>query len=333
MEGVDQNGTETRSPSDTNGHGTHCAGTAAGSSVNKAGSHDYAVGEAKGMAGRARIASYKIYWGELGGDLSDLLAAGNQAVEDGVDVMSMSVADGGNKELRDAFAQLTFGLMQQGIFVSMSGGNEGPGPKTCENLTPWIMTVGASTMDRELRADLVLGDGQVIPGTSPFLDNAEMNDSYSEIIYGDNSDSQSCLEGSLSSGEVSGKIVVCDCTDSDKAGYQVIEVESAGGVGMIVICNKPAKQLRTSDVFPSVPAVEVSDTHRSKILDYIKRNRVKVEKPTATINLLGTVIGSSLFPAPKVAEFSSRGPNKITPEILKPDIIAPGVNILAAKAG
>ncbi|XP_026440624.1 subtilisin-like protease SBT1.4 [Papaver somniferum] len=325
---VDKDGTESRSPSDTNGHGTHCAGIAAGSSVQKAGSHNYAVGEAKGMATRARIASYKIHWGHVGGDLSDILAAGDQAAADGIDVLSMSVADGGFKELRDALAQLTFGLMQKGIFVSTSGGNDGPKPKTVENLAPWVLTVGASTMDRELRADVILGDGQVIPGVSPFFEDAIVT-GYSEFYYGDNSNSQGCLGGSLSSTEVAGKIVVCDSTGLNSAWEQGTVVKSAGGVGMIIIGNKPAAQLLTSESRSSVPAVEVSDTYGSKILDYIRRSR----SPTATIKIQGTVTGSSLFPAPKLAAFSSRGPNKITPEILKPDIIAPGVNILAAKTG
>ncbi|XP_026429841.1 subtilisin-like protease SBT1.4 [Papaver somniferum] len=325
---VDKDGTESRSPLDTNGHGTHCAGTAAGSAVQKAGSHNYAVGEAKGMATRARIASYKIHWGHVGGSLSDILAAGDQAAADGIDVLSMSVDDGGHKELRDPFALLTFGLMQKGIFVSTSAGNDGPDPKTIKNLTPWVLTVGASTMDRELRADVILGDGQVIPGVSPFFADAIVT-GYSEIYYGDNSNSQCCLGGSLSSTEVAGKFVVCDSTGLNSAWDQGTVVKSAGGVGMIVIGNKPAAQLLTSESRSSVPAVEVSDTYGSKILDYIRRSRL----PTATINIQGTVIGSSLFPSPKVAAFSGRGPNKITPEILKPDIIAPGVNILAAWTG
>ncbi|KAI3898954.1 hypothetical protein MKW92_049980, partial [Papaver armeniacum] len=86
---VDKDGTESRSPLDTDGHGTHCASTAAGASVKNAGVNKHATGEARGIATKARIAAYKFGWGREGAD-SDILAAMDQAIADGVDVISLS---------------------------------------------------------------------------------------------------------------------------------------------------------------------------------------------------------------------------------------------------
>ncbi|KAI3920702.1 hypothetical protein MKW92_021063, partial [Papaver armeniacum] len=90
---VDVDGKDSRSPRDISGHGTHCAGIAGGSSVSNAGFHNYSVGEAKGIATRARIAAYKVMWNSGTVD-SDVLAGLEQAVKDGVDVMSLSMGPG-----------------------------------------------------------------------------------------------------------------------------------------------------------------------------------------------------------------------------------------------
>lgn len=95
----------------------------------------------------------------------------DQAVADGVDVFSLSLGSkGATPYFQDPIAIGAFGAMKRGIFVSCSAGNDGPKLQTVTNYAPWIMTVGASSLDRDFPANVKLGDGQVVAGralTSP----------------------------------------------------------------------------------------------------------------------------------------------------------------------
>ncbi|XP_026429863.1 subtilisin-like protease SBT1.4 [Papaver somniferum] len=316
---VDVDGKESRSPRDTAGHGTHCAATAAGIPVANAGFHNYSVGEAKGIATRARLASYKVLW-DIGGVDSDTLAAIDQGVKDGVDVMSISIAKsyGTPPYDKDPLTIATFGAVEKGILVSCSAGNDWD--RVISNVAPWMLTVGASTIDREFRADVILGDGQVFPGVS--LYNG-VHDTFLEIVYIQRGDgtSEMCVDGSLSAAQVAGKIVVCLGDGSEVA-------KAAGGFGMIQMGMVEQFEMLSSKFYP-IPATQVNKISGFKIIEYITNSK----NPMAKIDFRGTVTGSSSSSAPKVHYYSSIGPNRITPEILKPDVIAPGVDILAAKSG
>ncbi|KAK6914678.1 Peptidase S8/S53 domain [Dillenia turbinata] len=194
---------ESRSPLDTEGHGTHTASTAAGSIVRNASFSQYAYGEARGMAVKARIAVYKICW-RLGCFDSDILAAMDQAISDGVHIISLSV---GAKD-RDSIAIGAFGAAAHGVFVSCSAGNSGPNPASAFNIAPWILTVGASTIDREFPADVILGDGRVFSGVS--LYSGDLIDSDLELVYAGDAGSRFCFSNKLNSTKVAGKIVICD---------------------------------------------------------------------------------------------------------------------------
>lgn len=319
---------ESKSPRDTEGHGTHTASTAAGSVVGNASLFGFARGEAKGMATKARIAAYKICW-KLGCFDSDILAAMDEAVADGVHVISLSVGSNGYAPhyYRDSIAIGAFGAAQHGVVVSCSAGNSGPGPYTSVNIAPWILTVGASTIDREFPADVVLGDGRVFGGVSLYYGDS-LPDNKLPLIYGADCGSRYCYLGSLDSSKVQGKIVVCD-----RGGNARVEkgsaVKKAGGLGMIMANTEENGEELLADAH-LVAATMVGENAAEKIREYIKSS----ENPTATIKFKGTVIGGEGSPsAPQVASFSSRGPNYRTAEILKPDVIAPGVNILAGWTG
>lgn len=318
---------ESKSPLDTEGHGTHTASTAAGAIVSGASFLGYAEGEARGIATDARIAAYKICW-TAGCFDSDILAAMDAAVADGANVISLSVGSNGYPPayFRDSIAIGAFGAARHGVIVSCSAGNSGPGYYTAVNIAPWIITVGASTVDREFPADVVLGDGSLYNGVSLYSGSDNITAADLPLVYGGVAGSRLCVSGLLNSSIVTGKIVLCD-----RGGNARVDkgsaVKLAGGVGMILANTKENGEELIADAH-LIPATMVGASAGGKIRDYIS----SASSPTATIVFRGTVIGNDP-PAPKVAAFSSRGPNYRTPEILKPDVIAPGVNILAAWTG
>ncbi|XP_077240945.1 subtilase family protein [Tasmannia lanceolata] len=317
---------ESKSPRDTEGHGTHTASTAAGAAVPGARFYQFAVGEARGMATKARIAAYKICW-KLGCFDSDILAAMDQAIADGVNVISLSVGATGHAPAyyHDSIAIGAFGAAQKGVLVSCSAGNSGPGPRTAVNIAPWILTVGASTIDREFPADVVLGDGSVYGGVSLYSGKA-LGSSNLPIVKGEDCGSSLCLPGILDSSKVAGKIVICDRGANARV-EKGSAVKLAGGSGMILANTADSGEELIADSH-LIPATMVGQTAGDKIRQYAGSEPMA----NATIVFRGTVIGASPA-APKVAAFSSRGPNYRTPEILKPDLIAPGVNILAGWTG
>ena len=165
--GKPYNFTETRdylSPRDSSGHGTHTSTTAAGSSMANQSYNGLGIGTVRGGATQARIAMYKVCWSlPLGGFCAgaDILKAFDEAIRDGVDVISVSIAadmpsfheiDG-----RSAIPVGAFHAVEHGIVVVCSAGNAGPSPQTVQNASPWILTVAASTVDRSFPTLLTLG--------------------------------------------------------------------------------------------------------------------------------------------------------------------------------
>ncbi|XP_020085470.1 subtilisin-like protease SBT1.3 [Ananas comosus] len=325
------NGTsEFKSPRDQDGHGTHTAATVAGAAVPGADLFGYARGTARGMAPRARVAAYKVCW--TGGCFSsDILAAVDRAVADGVDVLSISLGGGVSSYYRDSLSVAAFGAMEMGVFVACSAGNGGPDPISLTNVSPWITTVAASTMDRDFPATVELGGGANSTGVSLYRGrrNLSAQRQYPVVYMGGNSsgpDPRSlCLEGTLDPQAVAGKIVLCDRGISPRVQKGQV-VKDAGGVGMI-LANTAANGEELVADSHLLPAVAVGEAAG----EVIKRYAKSAPHPTATLTFQGTKVG--IRPSPVVAAFSSRGPNFLTLEILKPDVVAPGVNILAAWSG
>lgn len=315
------------SPRDREGHGTHTATTAAGSAVANATLLGYATGTARGMAPQARVATYKVCWSD-GCFASDILAGIDQAIQDGVDVLSISIGGASSTPYYyDTVAIGAFTAVEKGIFVSCSAGNTGPRSGSLSNVAPWIMTVGAGTLDRDFPAYATIGNGKRFSGVSLYSGEG-MGDEPVGLVYFNerfNSSSSICMPGSLDPEIVRGKVVVCDRGVNSRVEKGTV-VSIAGGVGMILANTASSGEGLVADSH-LVPAVAVGKNEGDEIREYASLD----PNPTAVLSFGGTVL--NVRPSPVVASFSSRGPNTVTPQILKPDVIGPGVNILAGWTG
>nr|XP_019067245.1 subtilisin-like protease SBT1.9 isoform X2 [Solanum lycopersicum] len=302
---------EMNSARDTEGHGTHTSTTAAGSRVESASYFGYATGVAAGMAPKAHVAMYKALWDE-GSMLSDILAAIDQAIEDGVDVISLSLGIDGRQLYDDPIAIAAFAAMEKGIFVSTSAGNEGPDNESLHNGTPWVLTMAAGTVDRDFLGTLTLGNGVSVTGLSLYPGNSSSSDS--SIVF-----LNSCLEDKEVKKNAY-KIAVCyDANGS--ISDQVYNIRNSNVSGGVFITNTTDLEFYLQSEFP---AIFLNFQDGDIVLKYIKSSH----SPKARLEFQATRLGAK--PAPKVASYSSRGPSGSCPSILKPDLMAPGALILAS---
>eukprot|EP00249_Psilotum_nudum_P004112 c17650_g3_i1 orf=580-1872(+) len=227
---------EYKSARDNDGHGTHTSSTAAGRYAYRANLLGYASGTARGIAPRARIAIYKVCW--INGCFnSDILAAFESAIADGVNVISLSVGGEAGPYFLDSIAIGAFGAMENGIVVSCSAGNSGPDSLSVANVAPWILTVAASTLDRDFPAVVTLGNGASYVGSSLYSGKGLGHEPLPVIYAGNaglngNSSAYLCIAGTLDPKLVAGKIVVCDRGVNARAEKGMV-VQQAGGAGMI----------------------------------------------------------------------------------------------------
>lgn len=218
---------------------------------------------------------------------------------------------------------------RRGVVVSCSGGNSGPKPATVSNLAPWMLTVGASSIDRAFDSPIKLGNGVGIMGQTVTPFQLPGNKPYPMVYAADAvvpgtpaNVSNQCLPNSLSADKVRGKIVVCLRGSGLRVG-KGLEVKRAGGAA-ILLGNPPASGSEVPVDAHILPGTAVSAADAKTILGYINSS----SSPTAVLVPSRTVM--DVRPSPVMAQFSSRGPNVLEPNILKPDITAPGLNILAA---
>ena len=317
------------SPRDGAGHGTHTASTSGGNERVNSFVNGTAIGNISGMAPRARIAVYKALWTASttptndGGTTADILKAIDDAVSDGVDVINYSVS-GTQTSFTDAIEIAYLNATAAGVFVSASAGNSGPGNQVA-HISPWLMTVAASTHDRQALGDFTTGDSAAHRnGASVFGGVVTASVVLAQDIPAAGqtvADARRCFTNSLSATAAVGKIVVCDrgvIARVDKSA----EVKRVGGAGMVLVNTSAAANNLVAD-FHSVPAVHLALAERASIYAYVTAGGA-----AAT----GTISPPSAPPpivAPVMADFSSRGPNKANGNILKPDITGPGVDVLA----
>jgi len=324
------------SPRDGDGHGSHTGSTAAGNVVS-----DVAIdgkrfedGTAAGMAPGAKVAAYKVCWeGKPGVDPgcfnSDSVAAINDAIADGVDVLNYSIGGGSESDVLDPVEQAFRAASNAGVFAANSAGNSGPGASTFDHPSPWVTTVAAATVRRAFQA-VELGNGQRFVGasTTPSLPTAtRLVTSLSvKLASATDANARLCAPSTLDPAKAAGKVVQCDRGVVDRIAKS-FEVRRAGGVAM-VMTNTSLNSLN-GDYHP-IPSTHVSHEARQPILDYIASAGAGA---TAKIVPLTPAELAAAPQVPEIAAFSSRGPSVTTDgDILKPDIAAPGVDILAAVA-
>ncbi|KAL6657692.1 hypothetical protein ACP70R_005472 [Stipagrostis hirtigluma subsp. patula] len=303
-----------QSPRDEQGHGTHVASTAAGAEVPGANLFNFARGTARGVAPRARVAMYKAC-GLHECSLSDTAAAVDAAVRDGVDILSVSL--GGivphYNFSEEPMSIALFGAVRAGVFVACSAGNAGPRESTLSNVAPWITTVGAATVDRVFPVNITLGNGQVLTGQSLYAQASNQTDLIPLL--------PSNCANDLVPSRITGKVVVCTRV---RASYG-FAVQKAGGFGLVSLETWDWRMEGLDVQAFSLPGVSLSSIEADKLAAYLHSDPYPVASFRFTCR---TVTGENR--APMVVSFSSRGPNHIVREILKPDLIAPGANILAA---
>ena len=121
----------------------------------------FGLGTARGGVPSARIAVYKICWSD-GCHGADVLAAFDDAIADGVDIISISAGSSTpSNYFEDPIAIGAFHAMKNGIRTSTSAGNEGPRFISITNFSPWSLSVAASTIDRKFFTKVKLGDNKV----------------------------------------------------------------------------------------------------------------------------------------------------------------------------
>ncbi|KAF7037681.1 hypothetical protein CFC21_048009 [Triticum aestivum] len=305
-----------RSPRDHDGHGTHTASTVAGRAVpGVAALGGFAAGTASGGAPLARLAIYKVCWPIPGPNPSientcfdaDMLAAMDDAVGDGVDVMSVSILPD------DGIAVGALHAARRGLVVVCSGGNSGPAPATVSNLAPWVLTVGASSIDRSFNSPIRLGNGMVIMGQTVTPYQLPANRTY-RMVYA----AHAVVPGTLAN-------VTNQCLPNSLS-PQKVRAKSWSGGRRGDCARQPAdvrqRGARRRARAPGNGSLHGRRRHHPQLYINYSTN------PAAYLERSRTVV--DVKPSPVMAQFSSRGPNVLEPSILKPDVTAPGLNILAA---
>ncbi|KAJ3690007.1 hypothetical protein LUZ61_019171 [Rhynchospora tenuis] len=317
---------------DEQGHGTHTASTAAGNSITGASYYGLASGTAKGGSTGSRIAMYRVC-SSFGCPGSQILAGFDDAVADGVDLLSVSL--GASAYYRPDFSEDpiaigAFHAVAKGITVVCSAGNDGPTASSVVNAAPWILTVAATTIDRFFESDILLGGNRsAIKGKAINFSTLDKSPNY-PLINGGSAKSNSsdvtsashCEPGTLDGSKVKGKIVVCTHSQSDST--RTIKLQGLQDLGAVGTIFANDMETYVASSYNTFPVSEITVQAANDVFPYINSTKY----PVATI--LPTITVTNFKPAPVVAYFSSRGPSGQTRNLLKPDIAAPGVNILAA---
>ncbi|KAI5348543.1 PREDICTED: subtilisin [Prunus dulcis] len=347
------------SPMDGDGHGSHTAAIAAGNNGIPVRMHGHEFGKASGMAPRARIAVYKALYRLFGGFVADVVAAIDQAVYDGVDILSLSVGPNSppattKTTYLNPFDATLLSAVKAGVFVAQAAGNGGPFPKTLVSYSPWIASVAAAIDDRRYKNHLMLGNGKILAGIG-LSPSTHPNRTYTLVAANDALLDSSVVKYSpsdcqkpevLNKNLVQGNILLCGYSFNFVVGTASIKkvsetAKSLGAIGFVLAVENVSPGTKFDPVPVGVPGILITDV--SKSLDLIDYYNISTSRDwTGRVKSFKGIgsIGDGLMPilhksAPQVALFSARGPNIKDfsfqdADLLKPDILAPGSLIWAA---
>lgn len=331
------------SPRDTDGHGSHTAGTSAGNIVFDAvaiAPTEVYTADISGVAPHANIIAYDGCSDDGGCPGASLSAARDQALLDGVDVINYSI--GSSAPTADlwsgAEALQWLALRDAGVFVATSNGNAGNEPATTGSPSdlPWITSVGASSHNRAFLATFMMTDED---GNSITVQGQALTTGYgpAEVIFstrdGDTESNRFCPSGAFAPDTFSGEIVICE-RGSLSDGTTVGRVEKGqaaldGGAGGFVL----AQPIEATGGPGSVTA----DTHVLPAI-HIDYYQYQILRQFMLTDAVGTVMGTLSGGAEDIddahgdimATFSSRGPSRADADLIVPNVTAPGRAIWAA---
>lgn len=353
------------SPLDGDGHGTHTSSIAVGNHGVPVVVSGFNYGLASGMAPQARLAVYKVIYRD-GGFLSDVLAGIDQAIQDGVNILSISLGSTSSASgvpFLNTFDIALLFAVKAGSLVVHAAGNNGPSSMTMNSFGPWLLSVGAATTDRSYANPIILGNKQEFIGSgfSAGTPNGQLFPLvYSKDAYIDQTTSTFDPEyysycpdpQAFNKSIVAGKILICNFMQmfTGGAGTEIDDAiataKNLSAVGLVIISpDSDSSQQKSMALDPSpfsMPATFITDADASLIiLDYYNTNTERDEYKKVTHFGASAWIKDSRIPtfygeAPEVAYFSSRGPvyantaTSMQSDVLKPDILAPGNQIWGA---
>ena len=332
---------EFESPRDADGHGSHTASTAAGNEGVTASLNGAPVGTMSGIAPRARVAAYKVCWNsdyvtpegedQAGCFFGDSMAAIDQAVADGVDVLNYSIGNG--VSLDNPVYAASVQAAAAGVFFAASAGNSGPTAATTRNGAPWMATVAASTYDgvsyvngleitnRDPLETIGFTEGAI---TAPLV---ETGDKSGTVVIAD--PLLACHEGESATpldnaADIAGNIALISrgaCAFDEK----VARAQLSGAEAVIIYSNSGSVTRLGGNLSFDIPGGMISQ------VDGQAMNAAITGGEAVTVRMSASVFAEQVEVGNLMAGFSSRGENQSSNDIIKPDITAPGVRILAAQ--
>ncbi|KAK9750006.1 hypothetical protein RND81_02G165600 [Saponaria officinalis] len=348
------------SPFDGDGHGTHTASIASGNHGIPVVVAGQLFGNASGMAPRSHIAVYKALYKSFGGFAADVVAAIDQAAQDGVDIISLSITPNRRPPgVATFFNPIDMALLtavKAGIFVVQAAGNTGPGPQSISSFSPWIYTVGAASHDRVYNNSICLGNDMSIsgvglaPGTN---DTAYTLISAAHALSNDTTAKDDmylgeCQDASvLNQDLVAGNLLICSYTVRFVLGVSTVKqaldtAKNLSAVGVVFYMDPFVIGFQLNPTPMDMPGIIIPSANDSKVfLQYYNSSLVRdastnnIVKFGAVASISGGINPSYTLSAPKVMYYSARGPdpedNSLDiADILKPNLIAPGNSIWGA---
>ncbi|QSX41262.1 S8 family serine peptidase [Shewanella cyperi] len=344
---------------DHHGHGSHTASTVAGNRIENT-PLQAATGEpvsdgvnlpfnfdhTSGVAPRAHIISYQVCWPGNGGDPYSgcpeeaILAAYEDAIKDGVDVINFSIGGAEAFPWEDPMELAFLAAREAGISVAVAAGNSGPYFYSADHTSPWVTTVGASTHDRTLDAGKTSITNFETAGPSYTLPYSDIEgkgftdaisgqfvlaESYPDPDPNDGYGAGSCNVPFPAGTFTADQIVVCERGDIPRVD-KAINVQ-AGGAGGLVLLNTDYSMPTVADRFV-IPGINVASGAGWSLKSWISQSNGSA-RGTITAHTNDYILDEDK--GNMLAQFSSLGPSRYIDNLV-PDLTAPGVDIYAANA-